>query len=139
MDFVRDVTMLLCEGTEDKYAKVHAIMEAEDSPVRKKTLEALYQSVDSKAHVDFSSIAKSKGDIRKYEGYDTMVEVLGNLSTMGASVQYQDLNEYIQTVQNAINNISGFKQEYTAAFTKKCDEWLEKKFMLRRERACDGI
>ena len=122
MDFLRDVTMLLCEDTDDTYADVHAIMEAEDNPIRKKTLETLYKSVDSKSHIDFSSIAKSKGDIRKYQGYDNMVEVLGNLSTMGASAQYQDLNSYIQIVQDAITNITGLRTEYMAAFTKKRDE-----------------
>ena len=79
MDYLESAVGILCFGTTDSPRKVRMVLEDAESPVTKKTIENLYQSVIDKGHIDFDDIPKSKGNIVAYSGYKTMIQVLANL------------------------------------------------------------
>lgn len=119
MDLYRRATEILCEGTNDSYESVHAILEDNDSPITKKYIEDLYKKVIDKSHVDFGDIPKSKGAIIKYSGYATMRETLSviqNLATKDST--YGIMANYATCVQKAIDNLTAFSVFYQAAFAK---------------------
>lgn len=120
MDFYKSATQILCEGTTDSFHDVHLILEDAESPVTKKTIENLYQSVIDKKHIDFDDIPKSKGNISAYSGYQTMIQVLGELNTLAKNdASYTDIFRYVAIVQKAIQNIQANASSYAVAFTKK--------------------
>lgn len=120
MDLLTDATKILCEGTNDSYHDVHLILEDAESPITKKTIENLYQSVIDKGHIDFDDIPKSKGNISKYSGYTTMIQVLSELSDLAKNdISYIDIVNYVKTVQKAIENLLANARFYEQAFAKK--------------------
>lgn len=120
MDFLKEATKILCEGTNDSSSDVHLILEDAESPVTKKTIENLYQSVIDKGHIDFDDIPKSKGNIVNYSGYKTMIQVLSNLSDLTKNdLSYQDIARYVKIIQKAIENLQANSVLYTQAFAKK--------------------
>lgn len=120
MDFLRDATEILCEGANDSYRQVHVILEDAESPLTRKSIETLYQDVIDKGHVDFDTIPKSRGDIRKYSGYETMVSVLADIQNVVLDgPTYKDLAAYQQTVSTAVNNLVVFAPYYMRAFNAK--------------------
>lgn len=122
MDLFHEAARLLSDGTRDSYREVHLIMEDAESPVTKKTIESLYNSVINKSHIDFDTIPNSKGDITAYTGYKSMVQTLADLMTMSTEDSaYKDLGIYVKSVQHAIANIQGFSKFYMQAFQKKME------------------
>lgn len=120
MDLLTNATQILCEGTNDSYHDVHLILEDAESPVTKKTIENLYQSVIDKGHIDFDDIPKSKGNIASYSGYKSMVQVLADLASLAKNdLSYRDIVDYVKIVQKAIENILANAHLYGQAFTKK--------------------
>ena len=120
MDFLKEATKILCEGTNDSFYDVHLILEDAESPVTKKTIENLYQSVIDKGHIDFDDIPKSKGNISNYSGYKTMIQVLANLKDLAKNdLSYQDITRYVNIVQKAIENLQANSVLYAQAFAKK--------------------
>lgn len=120
MDFLKSATQILCEGTTDSFRTVHLILEDAESPITKKTIENLYQSVIDKGHIDFDNIPKSKGNIASYTGYQTMIQVLSDLSSLAKNdLNYLDILNYVKIVQKAIENLQAHAHLYAQAFAKK--------------------
>lgn len=120
MDLLRDATEILTEGTSDSFYDVRLILEDAESPITKKTIENLYQSVIDKGHIDFDDIPKSKGNISSYSGYKSMMQVLADLNNLAKNdLSYKDIADYVAIVQKAINNILANAHSYEQAFSKK--------------------
>lgn len=119
MDFLRDATEILMVGTNDPYYRVHAILEDAESPVTRKSIETIFQSVIDKKHVDFDTIPKSKGDIRNYSGYESMVSVLAAIKSAATDKTYAAILSYVNIVQDAINNLVAMSTLYQQGFSKR--------------------
>lgn len=116
-----DVTEILTAGCNTDPAEIKTIMEDAENPIRRKTLDKLYDSLRVKGHVDFGHIAKSEGSIYDYTGYKSMIETLHELNNLGKS-DIQTTKEYraqVNIVQNAVNNLSSMAPLYKLAFIKK--------------------
>ena len=63
---------------------------------------------------------KSKGDISKYSGYQSIMDTLGAIRCLSKEDSaYAPINSYVSTVASAVSNILQNRQFYTQAFTKK--------------------
>lgn len=122
MDFLKDATEILCAGSGLGYREVHAVLEDAESPITRKNIEKLYQSVLDRGHIDFDTIPRSKGDITKYSGYGPMVETLQTLIETGnADKTYTDIIKNVEIVQDAIKNLTLFKNYYTQAYSRNVE------------------
>ena len=73
----------------------------------------LYDSALNKKHVNFGKIPDSKGKIVDFEGYDSMVEVIGIIRSMSKNTPE------LETLQTAIDNIVGLSQQFELGFKLK--------------------
>lgn len=122
MDFLRPTVDILCLGSSDSEREVRAILEDAESPTTRKAMSTLYKYILDKSYVDFGDIPKSKGDITKYAGYTTMMDVLNTLKELAASdVTYKDIRTYADTVTTSIGIITENARYYEKAFQKKID------------------
>lgn len=113
---------ILCEGvlpTGKEYVNIVAVLEDTNSPVTKKYIEKLYDSVLSKDHIDFDNIPESKGDIRTYSGYNNMMEVLLNIERLAQEQKATNVIGYVKTVQNAIKAIENTSDLYSMGYKLK--------------------
>lgn len=120
--YYKEAEAILLEGSGDSLSDIQMVLEDAENPLRRKTLDKLYQSVRDKGHVDFGYIEKSEGAIQKYTGYDSMVDTLTALSELGAA-DIQASKEFtfqVNTVRTAISNIVSFAPLYKLAFIKQC-------------------
>ena len=101
--------------------QIREILEDANSPVTRKYHEKLFQSVIEKKHINFGSIEKSKGDIKEYEGYQNMLEILDILSKLAIAERYDSVLGYIQIVQKAIKNLEDLRTAYMEGFSTKTD------------------
>lgn len=107
-------------GTDGDPQDVDLIVEDTESPVRRAELDKLYQSVQTKGHVDFGDISKSAGNVMKYSGYTSMVETLSTLKNIKNAniLTTKEFLAQITTVNTAIDNLVKFGQQYRMAFAK---------------------
>lgn len=118
---LHDAVSILCEGTNDNYRKVLAVLEDGESPVRAKYKETLYQNIVDKGHVDFGDIPKSRGDVTRYSGYANMKESLDALIKVGNDEKSDSLVKFTNVVITALHNIERNKVYYKEGFSKKND------------------
>lgn len=118
---LRDATKILCEGTDDSYVKVQAILEDVESPITKTYKEKLFESIISRAHIDFGDIPRSKGDITKYSGYQSMLDCLHSLLKVANEEKSKELTNAVNTVLAAIENIRALRNVYVKAYANKTD------------------
>ena len=118
---LRDATKILCEGTDDSYVKVQAILEDVESPITKTYKEKLFESIISRSHIDFGDIPKSKGDITKYSGYQSMLDCLHSLLKVANEEKSKELTNAVNTVLTAIENIRALRNVYVKAYANKTD------------------
>ena len=116
---LRDATKILCEGTDDSYVKVQAILEDVESPITKTYKEKLFESIISRSHIDFGDIPKSKGDITKYSGYKSMLDCLHSLLKVANEEKSKELTNAVNTVLTAIENIRALQNVYVKAYANK--------------------
>ena len=121
-----DAISILCESDSlspnwKERERIREILEDANSPVTRKYHEKLFQSVIEKKHINFGSIEKSKGDIKEYEGYQNMIEILDILSKLAIAERYDSVLGYIQIVQNAIKNLEDLRTAYMEGFSTKTD------------------
>ena len=120
MDFYKEAVSILCYGTELKQKDVRLVLEDAESPITRKTIETLYNSVIEKKHIDFGDIPKSKGVITNYSGYKSMMETLDAIKALARENQtYKDLFQYAEIVSIAIGNLTSNATQYAAAFSSK--------------------
>lgn len=121
---LRDSAEILCEsGTlgMKEFNQIKVVLEDANSPVSNKYLEKLYDSVITKSHVDFDDISESKGDIKKYKGYENMVDVLHNVQKLAQEHKSQSVLDYVKTVQTAIESIERLSDLFEQGFKLKND------------------
>ena len=121
-----DTISILCESDSlspnwKEREQIREILEDANSPVTRKYHEKLFQSVIEKKHINFGSIEKSKGDIKEYEGYQNMIEILDILSKLAIAERYDSVLGYIQIVQKAIKNLEDLRTAYMEGFSTKTD------------------
>lgn len=121
-----DAISILCESDSlspnwKEREQIREILEDANSPVTRKYHEKLFQSVIEKKHINFGSIEKSKGDIKEYEGYQNMIEILDILSKLAIAERYDSVLGYIQIVQKAIKNLEELRTAYMEGFSTKTD------------------
>lgn len=121
-----DAISILCESDSlspnwKERERIREILEDANSPVTRKYHEKLFQSVIEKKHINFGSIEKSKGDIKEYEGYQNMIEILDILSKLAIAERYDSVLGYIQIVQKAIKNLEDLRTAYMEGFSTKTD------------------
>ena len=121
-----DAISILCESDSlspnwKEREQIREILEDANSPVTRKYHEKLFQSVIEKKHINFGSIEKSKGDIKEYEGYQNMIEILDILSKLAIAERYDSVLGYIQIVQKAIKNLEDLRTAYMEKKKKKTD------------------
>lgn len=121
-----DTISILCESDSlspnwKEREQIREILEDANSPVTRKYHEKLFQSVIEKKHINFGSIEKSKGDIKEYEGYQNMLEILDILSKLAIAERYDSVLGYIQIVQKAIKNLEDLRTAYMEGFSTKTD------------------
>lgn len=100
---------------------INSIVGEAASKIDNLLVDKLYDSVANKSHINFGDIPKSKGDITKYSGYKSMLEVLdaidGLAKASDATVQETGI------IRLAIENIKALKEPFTTGFK------LEKRFV----------
>ena len=117
------VNMLLDESAYEKkiygyeFEKLQTILEDANSPVSVKYKEKLYESVLAKSHIDFGDIPKSKGDIRAYSGYSSMMDCLDIFLNIGT----ESVIKYANTILEAIKNIESLSMVYKKGFDANND------------------
>jgi hypothetical protein len=123
MPYYRELELILAGGDTARVSEARVILEDAENPIRRKTLDKLYQSIESKDHVDFGYIEKSAGQIIDYSGYSSMRESLKLLKSLNSAdirATREFLNQ-VSTVETAISNIAGHSYYYQQAFATKCE------------------
>lgn len=106
---------------KEKY-EIRSLMESEMKAINNIMIGKLYSSALDKSHVDFDDIPESKGDITKYHGYKQMVEVLQLIDDI--SKQNNHKIDDVQIVQDAIRNITAYREQFEKGFR------LDKEFII---------
>lgn len=101
--------------------KIKLILEDSKSPITNKYLEKLYDSVVSKAHIDFGDIPRSKGNIVEYVGYTNMIEVLENILNLGNDNKSQSVIDYVNIVKESIRYMIRLAPLYQRGFKTNND------------------
>lgn len=102
-------------------AKISAILEDSNSPVTRKYQDVLYRSIMEKSHVDFGDIPKSRGDLKRYTGYNSMIETLGAISKLANEAHATNVLNYISIINEAIENIINLTANYKKGFSSKAE------------------
>lgn len=92
------------------------VLEDTTSPVTTKYLEKLYDSVITKAHIDFGDIPKSKGNIEAYSGYRNLIEVLDAVNKLATDNKSQSVLNYVAIVKTAITNMRALANKYQKGY-----------------------
>lgn len=114
--------LILSENDKLNYQeceKIQSILEDANSPITRRFEEKLFQSVIDKKHINFGNIPLSKGVIKDYEGYSAMEGTLLTIKELAKEQKANDVVEYVEIVQKAIENISSFSTIYQKGFQFK--------------------
>lgn len=101
--------------------EIYSILEDVNSPIARKYQEKLYASVLNKAHVDFGDIPKSEGNIRRYTGYQTMMDTLDAVESLAKEEKAVEVIKYVSIVKDAIKNIANMSASYEKGFNNKSE------------------
>lgn len=118
------VNILVSESSSNygyDYMKTELILEDANSPITRKYQEKLFQSVIEKGHIDFGAIPKSEGNIKKYDGYITMLETLDAIENVGIEFKNKDVLTIVKTIRDAIKYIESLSSSYSKGFDTKCE------------------
>lgn len=122
-----NASLILMESTcDDKQnfgymvEKIQTILEDANSPITSKYKEKLYKSVMEKGHIDFGAIPLSKGNIREFSGYHSMINTLDVIIGLGTA-EKSNVVKYANTVLEAIKNIESLTSVFEKGFASKCE------------------
>lgn len=123
MYLYEEVEKILIGDNPDNKSRVKLILEDDENPIRGRTVDKLYSSIETMGHVDFGSIEKSAGDVKAYSGYSSMMDTLGALQTLGGGLMKTSsgLNDQVKVVMDAINALNMHSSRYKTAYSKKVD------------------
>lgn len=117
---ITDAVNILCEsvGTAEEKHEIRLMLEDTNSPVAKKYVEKLYDSVISKGHIDFDDIPTSRGDIDNYKRLPQMLDVINSIKALATETNNTDVLSMAQTLSDAIDSIRRLKKYYTLGYQK---------------------
>lgn len=116
----RGVAEILLFGSQNTPEEVQVILEDAENPIRARTLNKLYESLQANGRIDFGDIAKSAGDITNFSGYSYMMDTLKSLRELpAADVKTENaFLSQVAVVERAITNIRSCAPLYKLAFIK---------------------
>ena len=125
--YLTESAKIIVENTkfEDNYSygmkltEVVTLLEDVNSPLTRTYYDKLYESILSKAHIDFGDIPKSEGNIHDYSGYNTMLETLQTIKSLAGEQKVKEADEYAEIVVTAIRNIASMSATYQKGFATK--------------------
>lgn len=98
-------------------AEIRSIVDEAANQIDNALINKLYDNALKKAHVNFGTIAISKGDITKYEGYQPMLNVIDTLK--GLSKQSGVTIPELETVERSIEYIRSMKNDFELGYKVK--------------------
>lgn len=98
-----------------------AVLEDTSNPVTARQTERLFQSVISKAHVNFDDIPESKGNVEDYKGYPTMKDTLYTMRQLAEAQKATSVKETVEIVEKALANLVSLAPLYQKGFQVKSD------------------
>lgn len=120
-DYLSAVKILVEEDYTKESTEIYTILEDVNSPITRKFHEKLYDSILNKAHIDFGDIPKSRGNIKEYKGYQTMVDTLNTMASLAEEHKANNVIEYVKIVQEAIKNIEMLSTTYQKGFDAEAE------------------
>lgn len=100
----------------DDKLKMITVLEDTSSPVTVRYTEKLFQSVIDKGHIDFGDIPNSKGNIRNYSGYHTMITTLQTMQQLAAEQKSAQVQALANDVLTAVKNMENLSSVYEEGF-----------------------
>lgn len=121
-DFFKEASEILAESDSSVTLKdVRLVLEDTTSPVTNKYIENLYKQVVSKSHINFGDIPTSRGNIKKYSGYKSMMETLQTMRKLVSVESNADAVRAVDTVLAAIGNIESLEDIFEKGFSTRND------------------
>lgn len=109
-----DILLENANSYEEKM-KIYALNEAEQAVINDKMVGNIYQSALKKRDINFDTIPISKGDIKKFDGYDNMITTIDMLRQL--SKKFGIKISELDIVETAIGNIRAYRKTFEDAFT----------------------
>ena len=91
------------------------------SPVNQQLQKNLYQSLIDKKHIDFGNISLSKGNIRQYTGYNSMMETLDTMRKLAKDDNTKNVINYVDTVKETIKFMETIATTFEKGFQVNCE------------------
>lgn len=99
----------------EEKAKIYALNESEQAVISDKMVGNIYQSALKRKDIDFDTIPFSKGDIKKFDGYDNMIATLDMVKQLARKFGIK-ISE-LDIVETAIGNIRAYRKTFEDGFT----------------------
>lgn len=109
-----DILLENATSYEEKM-NIYALNEAEQAVINDKMIGNIYQSALKKRDINFDTIPLSKGDIKKFDGYDNMMTTIDMLRQL--SKKFGIKISELDIVETAIGNIRAYRKTFEDAFT----------------------
>lgn len=113
MDKVFNILMENSKSFADR-KKLNSLTPNERNSISNVMISNLYKAAIDKSHIDFGDIPRSKGSLRKYEGYKQMESTISILTEM-MDVHKIQIPE-LEIVTDAVNNIIRFEDAFEKGF-----------------------
>lgn len=120
LPIMNGVYLLESANPDKSKGELRLMLEDGESPVVRKMHETLYEEIIEKRHIDFADIPASKGDFKKYKGFDTMVTTLDILHNLSKN-QSNSSSYYVGVVTTAVNNMVSLSDEFKKGFSIRND------------------
>lgn len=133
------LNMLVGESTDSetmRYAKV--VLETENTPVRNNLQKSLLKSVEDKSDFDFGTIPDSKGDIKEWDRYAMILNIIAVFESMLKDESNPMVKARIDIIKSAIVNISLLKPNYAKGFLNKSN-YVMTEYNVMVETCCQAI
>lgn len=101
--------------THEEKARLYSLTETEQAVINDRVMGNIYQSALKRKDINFDSIPYSKGDIKKFDGYDNMIATINMLRQLSKKFGIK-MNE-LDIVDNALSNIRAYRKTFTDAFS----------------------
>jgi hypothetical protein len=120
-----EAVKILCDPDSPSYRsdveKAQMVLEDVNSPVTRKYHEKMYSAIINKAHIDFGDIPKSRGNIKNYSGYATMLETLKVLDALSNEEHAVNVQRYVKIIMDALKNIELLSSTFEKGFSTKTE------------------
>lgn len=112
-NYVMDILLENAETYSEKM-EIHALTEDKQAIINDRMVGNIYQSALKKRDVDFDNIPYTKGDIKKFHGYDNLIASLDIIEQL--SKKFGIKIPELEIVGDAISNIRANKGTFERAF-----------------------